>query len=114
MQDRYWLSVNRILTSISCTTFLLASILLLSGAAARPSLATRSLDPAKLHKMDEEIQQVIEDGQCPGGVLWVEHGKSKYSKAFGDRAIVPDREEMTKDTIFDIASLTKVVAGTPA
>lgn len=114
MQERHSPGRNRTFASLPCATLLLASILLLSGAIAQPSLAAGVLDAAKLHKMDVEIQQVIEDGQCPGGVLWVEHGKSKYSKAYGDRALVPEREEMTKDTIFDIASLTKVVAGTPA
>ncbi|MDQ6633081.1 MAG: DUF1343 domain-containing protein, partial [Verrucomicrobiota bacterium] len=35
-------------------------------------------------------------------------------KAFGDRAVEPKFEEMTRDTIFDAASLTKILAGTPA
>src|SRR4030095_8783680 len=37
-----------------------------------------------------------------------------YRKAYGQRAIVPSPEPMTLDTIFDLASLTKVVATTPA
>ena len=37
-----------------------------------------------------------------------------YRKAFGNRALEPRREAMTADTIFDIASLTKVVATTTA
>ena len=44
----------------------------------------------------------------------MEHDGDIYHKAFGDRAVVPKFEEMTRDTIFDAASLTKVVAGTPA
>jgi uncharacterized protein YbbC (DUF1343 family)/CubicO group peptidase (beta-lactamase class C family) len=40
----------------------------------------------------------------PGGIV--------YEKAFGQRALVPAREVMTADTIFDVASLTKVVATT--
>ena len=35
-----------------------------------------------------------------------------YQKAIGNRAQVPSREPMTLDTIFDLASLTKVVATT--
>ena len=35
-----------------------------------------------------------------------------YQKAIGNRALVPAREPMTLDTIFDLASLTKVVATT--
>ena len=35
-----------------------------------------------------------------------------YRKAYGNRALVPLKEPMTVDTIFDIASLTKIVATT--
>ena len=35
-----------------------------------------------------------------------------YQKAIGNRALVPAPEPMTLDTIFDLASLTKVVATT--
>ena len=41
-------------------------------------------------------------------------GKIVHRKAYGQRALVPAREPMTLDTIFDLASLTKVVATTPA
>jgi uncharacterized protein YbbC (DUF1343 family)/CubicO group peptidase (beta-lactamase class C family) len=37
-------------------------------------------------------------------------GRIVYRKAFGNRALEPMREPMTVDTIFDLASLTKVVA----
>jgi CubicO group peptidase (beta-lactamase class C family) len=47
-------------------------------------------------------------------VLWLERNGTAYHKAFGCRALVPTREAMTEDTIFDAASLTKVVATTPA
>jgi uncharacterized protein YbbC (DUF1343 family)/CubicO group peptidase (beta-lactamase class C family) len=68
----------------------------------------------KLAEMDTAITTAIGEGKCPGGVLWLEHGTDRYSKAFGRRAVVPAEELMTADTIFDAASLTKVVACTPA
>ena len=37
-----------------------------------------------------------------------------YRKAYGERALEPRREAMTLDTIFDLASLTKVIATTTA
>ncbi len=68
--------------------------------------------------MDTAINEAIAEGKCPGGVLWVEHGGRSsvrdYHKAFGKRAVVPTDEMMTEDTLFDAASLTKVVACTPA
>lgn len=73
-----------------------------------------ALRPEKLAEMDAVINEAIAAGRCPGGVLWVEHQGASYHKAFGKRAIVPAEEVMTEDTIFDAASLTKVVACTPA
>ncbi|HSA11939.1 MAG TPA: DUF1343 domain-containing protein [Candidatus Paceibacterota bacterium] len=64
--------------------------------------------------MDAAITRAIADKKCPGGVLWLEHGAANYHKAYGQRALVPAPEPMTEDTIFDAASLTKVVACTPA
>src|SRR3954470_17644973 len=68
----------------------------------------------KLAEMDEAIHQAIVDKKCPGGVLWLGHRRCIYHKAYGNRALVPKVERMTEDTIFDAASLTKVVACTPA
>jgi uncharacterized protein YbbC (DUF1343 family)/CubicO group peptidase (beta-lactamase class C family) len=70
--------------------------------------------PDKLKEMDAAITQAIADKKCPGGVLWVEHKGTAYHKAYGHRALVPEAEPMTEDTIFDAASLTKVTACTPA
>src|SRR5690349_24800751 len=51
----------------------------------------------------------------PGAVLLVWHnGQVMYHKAFGNRSLEPRWEMMTLDTIFDLASLTKVVATTTA
>jgi uncharacterized protein YbbC (DUF1343 family) len=68
----------------------------------------------RLVEMDRAIEGAIADAKCPGGVLWVERGGVAYSKAYGRRALLPSVEAMTLDTIFDAASLTKVIATTPA
>lgn len=70
--------------------------------------------PEKLAEMDAAINQAIADQRCPGAVLWFEHRGLSYHKAYGNRALVPATEPMTEDTIFDAASVTKVVACTPA
>lgn len=64
--------------------------------------------------MDSVIEEAIEAKKLPGGVLHLENGKRVYQKAFGNRMTVPRLEEATKDTIYDLASLTKVVATAPA
>jgi uncharacterized protein YbbC (DUF1343 family)/CubicO group peptidase (beta-lactamase class C family) len=69
--------------------------------------------PVQLPQVDAIIQQAISDGNIPGAVLVVGHdGRVVYRKAYGSRALEPRRELMTADTIFDLASLTKVVATT--
>lgn len=68
----------------------------------------------KLEAMDKAIETAITAGKTPGGVLWLEHKGATYHKAYGARAVEPERVGMTEDTIFDAASLTKVMATTPA
>jgi CubicO group peptidase (beta-lactamase class C family) len=65
--------------------------------------------------LDREIERSIRDKIIPGGVLVVvQNGKVLHRKAYGQRAIEPAPELMTIDTIFDVASLTKIVATTPS
>jgi uncharacterized protein YbbC (DUF1343 family)/CubicO group peptidase (beta-lactamase class C family) len=64
--------------------------------------------------MDAAINRAVADNKCPGGVLWLEHRGAGYHRAYGNRALVPAVEPMTEDTLFDAASLTKVIACTPA
>jgi len=78
-----------------------------------PSSAT-PFYPAKLAEMDAAINRAVADNKCPGGVLWLEHRGASYHRAYGNRALVPAVEPMTEDTLFDAASLTKVIACTPA
>jgi uncharacterized protein YbbC (DUF1343 family)/CubicO group peptidase (beta-lactamase class C family) len=65
--------------------------------------------------LDTQINGAVQSGLIPGAVLIVGHdGQVTYRKAYGSRSLVPAREPMTVDTIFDLASLTKVVATTPS
>jgi uncharacterized protein YbbC (DUF1343 family)/CubicO group peptidase (beta-lactamase class C family) len=69
----------------------------------------------QLKVIDPIIEEAIREKLIPGAVVIVGHdGEVVYRKAFGSRAIEPRREPMTVDTIFDLASLTKVVATTTA
>jgi len=80
--------------------------------SSKPSNATTAV---RLGSVDAIIQQAIADGNIPGAVLVVGHnGSVIYRKAYGHRALEPRREAMTLDTIFDMASLTKVMATTTA
>jgi len=64
--------------------------------------------------MDAAIERAVAENDCPGAMLWLERNGATYHRAYGKRALVPAEEPMAEDTIFDVASLTKVVACTPA
>ena len=59
--------------------------------------------------MDAVIEEGISQHKLPGAVVLVgRKGKVVWRKAYGARALEPAREPMSTDTIFDLASLTKV------
>jgi len=90
-----------------------AFAVLLTGGLAM--MSTQGAWPARWGwEMTEAIRESVEGGQLPGAVLHVEHTGEVFRHVTGWRAVVPAVEPMTGDTIFDVASLTKVVATTPA
>jgi len=85
--------------------------LLCCASLAAVTLAAQTFSGAR--DVDAAIEQAIAQGRLPGAVLIVgPDGRVVYRKAYGKRAVVPTPEAMTVDTIFDCASLTKVVATT--
>lgn len=66
-------------------------------------------------KINDFMEQEIAAGHLPGAVLYVAHqGKELLREAFGNRVVYPEAAPMSTDTVFDLASLTKVVATLPA
>lgn len=88
------------------------------GVAASRAQAPRPLaafDAARLSRIDALVNDAIAAKQTPGAVVLVGRGDQvAYKQAFGNRAVEPAVEAMTLDTVFDLASLTKVVATTTA
>lgn len=72
---------------------------------------TTALPPAPLkQEIGTAIAQAIEAKQFPGAVVLVQHqGKLLHYQAYGQRAVVPQPETMTTDTVFDMASMTKPI-----
>lgn len=65
----------------------------------------------RLARIDAAVSDAIARKETPGAVvLAARRGRVVWKKAYGERAVEPQREAMTTDTIFDAASLTKVVA----
>ncbi|HDK27699.1 MAG TPA: hypothetical protein ENG48_11520 [Candidatus Atribacteria bacterium] len=68
-----------------------------------------------VEKIDQFIQQEIKKNTFPGVVLGiVNDNKILYKKSFGYAQLEPDKIKMKDNTIFDLASLTKVMATTIA
>ncbi|HEX7318060.1 MAG TPA: exo-beta-N-acetylmuramidase NamZ domain-containing protein [Pyrinomonadaceae bacterium] len=84
-------------------------------AASLPNVmpAKVSMAADRLAYIDGAVADSIQRKELPGAVVLVaRRGGVVWRKAYGARALVPAREEMTVDTVFDVASLTKVVATT--
>jgi len=94
---------------IACLLLLLAPVVFGQLRLARPeSVAVSS---AGLARMDALIAEDIANKRLPGAVVLVgRKGQVVWRRAYGARAVEPQREAMTVDTIFDLASLTKIVA----
>ena len=57
------------------------------------------------------VEQEIDAGLFPGAVVLLGNpDRVLYHEAFGHARIVPEKLEMPKDALFDLASVTKVVA----
>src|SRR3954470_22094422 len=73
--------------------------------------AAVGMSARQLARIDGAVAESIAKSELPGAVVLVaRRGRVVLRKAYGARALLPQREAMTTDTIFDLASLTKVVA----
>ena len=81
----------------------IVALLLTTTAFAEPPTASpRNVIPAAVAKKNPI-----------GGVLWIENAGTSEVILEGNRTASLTPEPLTADTIFDVASLTKVVATTP-
>ena len=65
--------------------------------------------------IDRIVTEAIAARKFPGAVVIVGHdGRIVFHKAYGNRSLIPQPEAMTESTVFDVASLTKVLATAPA
>jgi uncharacterized protein YbbC (DUF1343 family)/CubicO group peptidase (beta-lactamase class C family) len=107
------LSKNRV--SISCTLALLFTLSVQAFALNLPVAAPAlvGMSARQLAYIDRAVTDSIAKRELPGAVVLVaRRGRVVWRKAYGSRAVLPAREAMTTDTIFDLASLTKIVATT--
>lgn len=66
-------------------------------------------------KVIDFLQKEVELNRIPGAVVHVSYqGKVVLQEAVGNRVVFPEKAPMELNTVFDLASLTKVVATLPA
>ena len=87
---------------------------LLPGMAEKQPVATPDpvVGPGTIQAIDTIINEAIKNERIPGAVIWLEQKARFFHQSYGNRNIVPAPRPMEKATIFDAASLTKVVATT--
>jgi CubicO group peptidase (beta-lactamase class C family) len=78
---------------------------------ARPEKV--GMSSSHLRHIKEVMDRAIQEKETPGGVVIVlRNGYIVYRGAFGLKAVEPEPEPISVDTIYDMASLTKVVCTT--
>ena len=96
--------------AISLVTSCLATATFTAAAQAVPALSE-----TRLEGVAPIVEAAVNAGKIPGAVVLIGHdGQVVYRKAFGNKSLVPERRPLTPDTIYDLASMTKVIATTTA
>lgn len=87
-------------------------ILLFVDEIARQQAREAGFDPDRLQRAFDLVAQAAADGRIPGAVMMVGRctGEPVGPVAVGLRSLLPERRPMEADTLFDMASLTKVMA----
>jgi uncharacterized protein YbbC (DUF1343 family)/CubicO group peptidase (beta-lactamase class C family) len=79
-----------------------------------PPAVRAAFDESMLAPIRTAMDTAIRERMIPGGVLLMERGNDSLCEAFGNRMIDPRAEPAKADTVFDAASLTKVLATAPS
>ena len=101
--------------------FILAALaVLMISCQAKPSKGIRRADPGRmgmdarhLTLIDSAVNASIGRGEIPGAVVGIVHdGALVYERAFGCKSLIPEKEPLSTETMFDLASLSKCVGTT--
>jgi uncharacterized protein YbbC (DUF1343 family)/CubicO group peptidase (beta-lactamase class C family) len=73
-----------------------------------------NIDETRLQRLTALLEGAVAAQEAPGAVAVVaRHDAVLFHQAFGYAQVVPQSDPMRPDTVFDLASLTKVVATAP-
>ncbi len=105
-------ALRLIFVGLVCQAVVSCAATVTPAAAAPPAQVTSArMTPAEgKAAIGAIMREEIAAGKLPGGVIVVGVGdKVVLREAYGERAILPDRSPAAIDTIYDAASLTKVM-----
>ena len=86
-----------------------------AGGALWGRAEMAGLSSARLAQLDSTIEDAIRRGTAPGAALAIgRHGRIVRLRGYGHLTYAADAPAITDSTLFDLASLTKVVATTTA
>jgi len=90
-----------------------ACFAVLTAGCAHTPPADR-LDRTQFARIDAAIEQAIAERRMPGAVFHLERDGAVHERAYGRLSYEPDAAPVTPNTVFDAASLTKVLATAPS
>jgi CubicO group peptidase (beta-lactamase class C family) len=91
-----------------------SAALLSAGCAQLPAASAPQLDTARFADIDQAIDAVIAARGMPGAVFHLERNGDAYEKAYGHISYEAGAEATSDTTLFDAASLTKILATAPS
>jgi CubicO group peptidase (beta-lactamase class C family) len=87
---------------------------LLAGCATSSRQLDAGLDAARFPQIDAAVTDAIAAHKLPGAVVHLEHDGAVYEQAYGRLSYEPDARAVEAGTLFDAASLSKVLATAPS
>lgn len=76
--------------------------------------AESPFDPGRVAAVDHAIEAAIAARKLPGAVYHLERGGARYERGYGRLSYEEDAAAVTPATVFDVASLSKVLVTAPA
>jgi CubicO group peptidase (beta-lactamase class C family) len=95
---------------------LLPAAMLLVGCVHQPIAmnAEPQFNPGRVDAVDHAVDASIAARKLPGAVYHLERGAAQYQRAYGKFDYEESAAAVTQDTVFDVASLSKVLVTAPA
>jgi CubicO group peptidase (beta-lactamase class C family) len=105
---------RKTMIATACVALFATGCAQLPGQAPAALRAVAQLDAARFADIDGAIDAALAERRMPGAVFRIERNGAVYEKAYGRLSYAAGAAEVTPGTLFDAASLTKVVATAPS